>query len=104
MRPDPLVDEVVDIAVAGGDHQHLGTSLGPQPPAHLGAVEVGQVQVERDEVGVERRGQLERLDAAVGRGDVEPETLEHERDERLRVRLVLDDQHSSVARHPHPPS
>jgi hypothetical protein len=38
----------------GGDHQHLrrpGVLAGLDPPAHLEAVHVGQVQVEEDQVG-----------------------------------------------------
>ena len=71
----------------------IGTPrAGADRAADVAAVAVGQVEVEQDQVGLERSGQLER--AGGGGGDVRLEALAGERlGERLRrSTLVLDEQ------------
>ena len=79
-------------ASLGGQHDDRHARLGPDDPADLDARELGQHQVEQDEVGAIGAEAVERL-ASVGGGD-DAEALRLERlDERLaKGRLVVDDE------------
>ena len=86
-------DDAVGLKAAGGEHddRHLGG--GADCPADVAAVDVGQPQVEQDDVGL---GAAHRLDpGGAGRRELDPEALTLERRaQRVRDgRLVLDDRH-----------
>ena len=85
-------DDLVDLGVLGREHDDRHAGLGPEDPADLDARQLGQHQVEQDEVGALGPEQRERL-AAVGGGDG-PVALELERfDEGLAERrLVVHDE------------
>ena len=53
-------DEAVDLVAAGGDHHDVGVAERADLAAHVGAVDVGQGEVERDQVGVEGPHELQR--------------------------------------------
>ncbi len=46
--------DLVALLAAGGEHDDRHVAPLPQPPDHLQAVEIGQAQVEDDEVGLAR--------------------------------------------------
>ncbi len=78
-------------AVAGGEEQHgRPVAPGPQPPAHLRAVDVGQHDVQQHQVVAAPLGQ--RHGVAPGGGGLHGEALEAKRGaEQVRdVRLVVD--------------
>ena len=88
-------DDLVELGVLGREHDDRHAGLGPDDPADLDAGQLGEHQVEQDEVGLLGAEAGQRL-APVGRGD-DPEALGLERvDERLaQRRLVVDDEDRS---------
>ena len=90
---DLEADDLVDVLVARGQHQHRQVAGLPDALADLDAVDVGQHQVEDDERRLLRLDELQRLGAARGRADVVAGVLQVRGDERRDRRLVLDDQH-----------
>ena len=85
-------DDLVELRVLGRQHQDRHARFGPDDPADLDPGQLGQHQVEQDEVrafGAEREQGL----ATVGGGD-DPEAVRLERlGERLaQGRLVVDDE------------
>ena len=83
--------------VAGGEHEDRHVVGRAQPAGHLDAVELGQPEVEDDEVGVERRRLAQRR-LAVG-GDAHLVALQAQRalEDLGDLLVVLDDEHAWVA-------
>jgi hypothetical protein len=80
--------------VAGGEEHDRDTlALGPQPPADVEPVQVGQHHVQHDEVGPEGAGHGDRLVPGPGHGDREALVPERGPDQVGDVRLVVDDEH-----------
>src|SRR3954447_228643 len=77
---------------AGRQHEHRPGEPRPQPGQHLGAVEVGQAQVEDDEIGVVVGGVPQRR-AAVGSGeDVVAGRVQRDPQGPGDLRVVVDDE------------
>src|SRR3954453_715438 len=85
-------DDLVDVVVAGGQHQDWHVRGGADLPAHLEPVDVGQHQVEHHQVGLGVLGLHQRLAAVAGDLDLVARVLQVHRDEGCNVALVLDDQ------------
>ena len=83
--------------VARGEHEDRHVVGRAQPARHLHAVELGQPEVEDDEVGVERRRLVERR-LAVG-GDAHLVALQAQRalQDLGDLLVVFDDEHAWVA-------
>ena len=83
--------------VAGGEHEDRDVVGRAQAPGHLHAVELGQPEVEDDEVGVEGGRLVERRLAVAGDAHLvalqAQRALEHLGD----LLVVLDDEHAWVA-------
>ena len=85
-------DDLVDLGVLGGEHDDRHRGLGPEDPADLDARQLGEHEVEEDEVGP-LGPELRERRAPVGGGDGAI-ALQLERfDEGLaKGRLVVDDE------------
>ena len=68
---DGQTDEQVDLLGAGGQHEDVALGLGADLPADLGAVGVGQPEVEHDEVGGLATDLLQARRPGADRADVE---------------------------------
>ncbi len=80
-------------AVARGEEQDRHPhAVGPEPPAHLEPVEVGEHHVEHDQVGLVVGDRAERLTAVRGQHDVEPEVPQGGVEEEADVVLVVGDE------------
>ena len=88
-------DDLVELGVLGRQHDDRHAGLGPDDPADLDPRQLGEHQVEQDEVRALGPEPDQRL-AAVGGGD-DPESVGLERvDQRLaKGRLVVDDEDRS---------
>ena len=91
--------DAVELAAAGGEHDHGHVVLALQLAAHVAAVAVGQVQVQQHQVGLDPVGQLQRLGGRGGGHRLE--ALARQRlGERLRDRqLVLHEQDPRALAH-----
>src|SRR5579884_1283200 len=85
-------DDLVDVLVAGGQHQDREVGRLPNPLADLDAVDVGEHQVEHDERRLLDRDLGEGVLAGRRRLHRVPRVLQVERDERGDRALVLDDE------------
>ena len=87
-------DDIGLLALRGDHHDRDRSRLLVllHPPAHLESVEVGQHEVEDDEVRLLAAQHLEREAAAVDRPRAHARALGVELDELRDLRLVLDDQ------------
>src|SRR5215210_5532888 len=97
VRPELEPDDSVYLVVAGGEHDDGHVALGADPSYYLRAVELGEHDVEHDQV---RLVALERFQGglAVTRDlDLEPLALEGMREHLLERRLVVDQKY--LARH-----
>ena len=74
-------DDLVDVLVARGQHQHRHVGVLADPLADLDAVDVRQHQVEHDERRLLRRDMLERVGAVRRRADGVARVLEVRSDE-----------------------
>ena len=63
VRADREADQEVDLLGARGQHEHVALGLGADLTAHLGAVGVGQPEIQDDDVGSGATDLLERLGA-----------------------------------------
>src|SRR5215218_8568385 len=97
VSPEFETDDPVYLVVAGGQHDDGHVALRADPPYDLRAVELGEHDVEHDQVrliGLERfQGGL----AVTGDLDLEPFALEGMREHLLERRLVIDQK--DLARH-----
>ena len=97
--PELEPDDLVDLRVLGRQHEDRDRRLGPDDPADLDPGQLGEHQVEHDEVGPIGPEAGERL-AAVGRGDDrEPLRLEAVGERLAQGRLVVDDEDRACHRH-----
>ena len=93
---DLEADDLVDVLVAGGQHQDRNVGALADPAADLDPVDVGEHQVEDDQ-GRRRGLELRQRLVPVRRGPHQiPGVLEVERDEGRDRALVLDDQDALV--------
>ena len=83
--------------VAGGEHQDRDVVRGAQPARHLHAVELGQPEVEDDEVGVEGRRLVERRLAVCGHAHLVALQAQRPLQDLGDLLVVLDDEHAWVA-------
>jgi len=86
-------DDLVNVLVAGGQHQDRNVPALADPPANLDAVHVRKHQVEHDQsrlLGLDLR---ERISAGSDGLDAVARLLQVQRDERSDRGLVLDDEH-----------
>ena len=86
-----------DVGLLGrrGQHHDLGLGepgIAPQSRAHLEPADVGQLDVEEDQLRPHRLGVSERRLAIVGIDDGNALVFEREADEVDHVRLVVGDQ------------
>ena len=73
VRAELQADDLVDLAVLGGQHDHRDVGALAQRPADLAAGQAGQHEVEQDQVGA---GAVEGLDRVrAGRADRDLEAL-----------------------------
>ena len=85
-------DHLVELVVAGSEHDDRHGALGPQALADLEPIEAREHDVEHDEIdrlGVEL---LERLLAVAGLDDLVAVAFEREREHRTHRVLVVDEQ------------
>ncbi len=80
------------------DDRRALLAVGLQAAQHLEAVELGQHQVEDDEVGVALARDPQRLDPVAGRGGGVAGALEVAGDHLGDRRLVVDDEHGTAIR------
>ena len=92
VRAELEPEDLVQLVVAGGEHDDRHRALAAQAPAHLESVELRQHHVEDDEVERLGREPLERL-LSVARGhDAKPLAFERIREELLDGVLVVDEE------------
>jgi hypothetical protein len=85
-------EHLVELVVAGGEHDDRHRALGAEPLADLEPVELRQHQVEHDEVDVLLREPRQRLLAVARVHDAEALALEREGEQLLHRVLVVDEQ------------
>ncbi len=88
--------ESVDLVVPSGDHHDVDIAQLADPTARLDAVDPGETEVQRDQVGVGRADQLDALEAVVDGGHGEALARQRVVDERADVLVVLHDQRSAL--------
>ena len=93
--------EQVLVGAGGGEHDDLAARrCGSNLRQRLEPVHAGHRQVEKNEVGLEVAGALDRLGAVAGLADDgEPVLLEQPDERRPRERVVVDDERATS----HPP-
>src|SRR5919204_4739130 len=92
VRAELEPDDLVELVVAGREHDDRNLALGAQALADLEAVELGQHQVEHDEVDVLFREACERLLAVPRLQHAIPLALERIGEELLDGVLVVDEE------------
>src|SRR5262249_41810653 len=85
-------DDLIDVVVAGGDHDDWEIAVSTQVPADLPAVELRQHQVEHYQVRPGRLHFVECLATIRSGLDLEPFLLEVDPGELHDIALVVDDQ------------
>src|SRR5687767_9780119 len=86
-------DDLVDLLVAGGEHEHRGfRARGAQPAEDLEAVHARQADVEQDQVRGGPGGDLQALLTGAGEGHLVALLLEGVLDSARNGVLILDDQ------------
>jgi hypothetical protein len=91
--------DLVELVVAGGQHDDRHGAPRTQPATDLEAVELGQHDVEDDEVDVVLIETGKRLLAVTGLHDPEPLALERKGEQLLHRFLVVDEQNGRVLSH-----
>ncbi len=86
-------DDLVDLAVAGGDDDDRHLRALPQRAAHLGAGQPGQHQVEQHEVGAGPVEAGQRVRAGAGDRDLVALAAQHVGQRVGERLLVLDDEY-----------
>ena len=82
------------------DHRRL-VAAAPQAAAHLEPVEVGQHDVEHDELRAAVLGASQRLAPGAGGGHVEPVEAQRHLHQVPDVRLIVDDEHARTVHRSH---
>src|SRR5215207_8336450 len=95
-RPDARHHPVY-LVIAGGQHDDRHVALRPDPPYDLRAVELGEHDVEHNQVRLERLERFQSGLAVTSDLDLEPLALEGMREHLLERRLVVDQKY--LARH-----
>ncbi len=90
--------DLVGLRLAHREHDHRHVAERADAPDHLGAVEVGQPEVEQHEVGRLLGGAHDALLARADRGDLVAVGLEARAQRPPDLRLVVDHQHPAHAR------
>src|SRR5215210_3097452 len=97
VSPELEADDPVYLVVAGCQHDDGHVALRPDPPYDLGAVELGEHDVEHDQVRLEGLERFQSGLAVTGDLDLESLALEGMREHLLERRLVVDQK--DLARH-----
>ena len=84
-------DDLVELGVLRREHQHVGVAELAHPAADLDAVDVGQPEVEDDQVERVQGGRANGGLPVLGLGDVEALLHEQGADEHPVLRSVVDD-------------
>ena len=92
VRADLQAHDLVDFAVAGGDHDDRHIRAQPDVLAHLGAAHARQHQVQQDDVDVIGLELRQRGRAVARDADLEPLLLQQERQGFGQGRFVFDDE------------
>jgi hypothetical protein len=87
-------DHLVDLRVAGGDHDHGNARDLPQLAAHLDAGETGQHEVEQHDVRAGASELVQTGTTVAGSDDLVPFAAQHVRGGLAVALLVLDEQHT----------
>ena len=99
VRPELEPNDLVQLVVAGSEHDDRHGALRPQPAADLEPVELREHEVEDDEVDPVRAEALERLLAVARLHDPEALALERVREQLLHRILVVDEEDGRGFRH-----
>jgi hypothetical protein len=89
VRPELEAEDLVELVVAGREHDDRHRALGTEPLAHLEPVELGQHQIEHDQVDVLLPEPLQRLLAVTRVHDPESLALERIGEQFLNRVLVV---------------
>ena len=89
--------DLVGLRFAHRQHDHRHVAERAHPPDHLGAVDVGQPEVEQHQVGRLLGGADHAFLAGADRGDLVAVRLEARAQRAPDLRLVVDDQHQAHA-------
>src|SRR5262249_30726966 len=92
-------EDLVELVVAGREHDDRNGALGPQALADLEPVELRDHHVEHDEVYVLRPEPVDRLLAVARLQDAKALSLERIREELLHGVLVVDEEDGGGVRH-----
>ena len=92
VRAELEPEHLVELVVAGREHDDRNRALGPESLADLETVDLREHDVEHDEVDLLFREPAQRLLAVTGRDDAVPVPLERVREELLNRVLVVDEQ------------
>src|SRR5919112_4061621 len=95
--PELEPHDPVYLVIAGGQHDDGHVALRPDPPYDLRAVELGEHDVEHNQVRLERLERFQSDLAVTSDLDLEPLALEGMREHLLERRLVVDQKY--LARH-----
>ena len=89
-------DHDVDRVGAGGEHDDRHAGLGPDPAAHLHAVEAREHDVEQDEVGTVLAEGAERPRAVGDVRDLESLVAQDDAEHLRQRQVVVDDEHATL--------
>ena len=98
-------DDLVELGVLRGEHQHVGVAELAHPAADLDAVDVGQAEVEDDQVEGIEGGRANSGLPVLGLSDIEALLHEQGADEHPVLGCVVDDEGAGCggdAGHDHP--
>ncbi len=82
--------DLVGLAVAGGEHDHGNRVEGAQPREDLDAVEVGQAEIEQDEVGGAAGGEAEAFAGVLGLEELVARGTQGRFEKAVDLGLVVD--------------
>ena len=93
---DVQAQEFVSVGAAGCQHDDRDARLGPEQPADVSAVELGQQQIEDDQVRLLPPRHIQRLLAVIGDQDTVSVSLEIERNQIHDLLVIVDDEDCTV--------
>ena len=96
IRADPQRLQLVQILVQGRQHDHRGRAAPAELRQDLPAIQLGQPDVEQDDVGAKRLMQLDRRLAVSRRDGPEPFALQIADEDLRDLALVFNDQNQGV--------